>query len=482
MVNFLDGAVTEVECDLLAIAVDESLDTPAVKAIAGASHVDLLATAREERFKGAAGTTLLFRALPGVRARRVALVGVGKGDYRRAGVAVARLGRSVRAANVVLHAPASVADTGAFVLGFGLGAYRFDRHLSRDEDTFEGFGPLGLLGASADARAAVEQADALRAGIALARDLGNESPNYLYPATLAQAAVDVATEVGLEHVVFDENRLVAEGFGLIMAVGKGSEHQPRLVHLVYRGDGEPRRKIAFVGKGVTFDTGGYNLKPGAGMLNMHCDMAGAAAVIGAAKAIGKLRPANVEVHFIVPTAENAISHNSFKPQDIFRGYGGKTVEIQNTDAEGRLLLADALAYAGKQGVDTIVDLATLTGACVVALGEHTAGLFSNSDALAQDLLAASERAGEHLWRMPLTEKLDSLLDTPHADMRNIGGPWGGAITAALFLKRWVEIETWAHLDIAGPAFTDKVGDVSEEGGTGFGVSTLVELVQALAAG
>lgn len=475
MVNFSDGSAATVEADLLAIPVDESLSCPALDALSEASNVDLAAAARDERFKGDAGSTLLFRSLGGVAARRVVLVGIGAGEFKRAGVSVARVGRSVRAAAVALYGGDSKADEVAqLVHGFGLGAYRFDRHLSHDEEAFGGFEDICVVGAN-DARGAVEREVAICDGTLLARDLANESPNLLYPGTLAQAALDVAAEHGLEHRLFGESELVDGGFNLIMAVGKGSEHPPCLVHLIYT-SGEPKRRIAFVGKGVTFDTGGYNLKPGAGMLNMHCDMAGAAAVIGAAKAIGQLRPDNIEVHFVVPSAENAIAHNSYKPQDIFRGYGGKTVEIHNTDAEGRLLLADALAYTCEQNVDTIIDLATLTGSCVVALGEHTAGLFTNDDDLANGLLKASEQASEHLWRLPLTAKLDSLLDTPNADMKNVGSRWGGAITAGLFLKRWVDIDRWAHMDIAGPAFADKEGDFSGEGGTGYGVATLVAFV------
>lgn len=479
MVKFADGPPAEVEVDLLAIPIDETLSSAALDALSEASNVDLAAAARDERFKGDAGSTILFRSLAGVAARRVVLVGVGDGNFKRAGVAVARTGRSVRAARVALYGVDSTSEEVAqMVHGFGLGAYRFDRHLSHDDEAFGGFEAIMVIGAK-DAEAAVTRETAICDGTLLARDLANESPNLLYPETLAQAAVDVATEHGMEHRLFEESDLVDGGFNLIMAVGKGSEHPPRMVHLIYS-DGEPSRRIAFVGKGVTFDTGGYNLKPGAGMLNMHVDMGGGAAVIGAAKAIGILRPKNIEVHFVVPSAENAIANNSYKPQDIFRGYGGKTVEIHNTDAEGRLLLADALAYTCEQGVDTIVDLATLTGACVVALGEHTAGLFTNDDELATGLLDASAKAREHLWRMPLTDKLNSLLDTPNADMKNVGSRWGGAITAGLFLKRWVDIDRWAHMDIAGPAFTDKEGDYTGEGGTGYGVATLVEFVDSLA--
>lgn len=485
-VNLVDERPAAVTADLLAVLVDSSLSSDVLDELAAAANVDLRGLLEEERFDGEEGKSTVFRGLSGLGARRLLIVGIGDdadvatGSRRRAGVTIARQAREVRADLVAVAVDGTDSDAAEQItVGFGLGTYRFDRHLSASDERFDGPAELTLVGAPQEVQSRVDRAQVLVEAVNHARNLVNESPNNLVPESLAQAAQDIASAGGLDCTIIGENGLHEGGFNLIMAVGKGSEHPPRLIHLVYRPDGEPKRRVALVGKGVTFDTGGYNLKPGASMLNMHCDMAGAAAVLGAAQAIASLRPAGVEVHFIVPTAENTIAANSFKPMDIFRGYGGKTVEIHNTDAEGRLLLADALAYAQEQGVDTIVDLATLTGACVVALGEVTAGLFSDDDALAGGLLEAAGRAGEGFWRMPLTKKLDKLLDTPMADMKNIGSRWGGAITAALFLKRWVELDQWAHLDIAGPAWTESDDDLSPQGGTGFGVATLVEFLTAL---
>lgn len=480
MAEFVQVAAESAAVDLLVVPVDETLKSVVLETIGARANVDVLASAAQEHFKGKAGSSLLFRGLTGVEARCVLLVGTGEDAFRRAGVVAARNAKSVRAAKVAIAAtglsPQAVAE---IVQGMTLGAYEFKRHISSAEDAFIGVQAILVLD-GADAEPLVREAKVVGDAVLFARDLVNESPNNLYPASLAEAAVDMATKHGLQHVVFDEGELQEKGFNLIMAVGKGSEHAPRLIHLTYSA-GKPKRRIALVGKGVTFDTGGYNIKPGASMLNMHGDMGGGAAVLGAAQALAQLAPTDIEVHFIVPSAENNIAANAYKPNDIFHGYGGKSVEIHNTDAEGRLLLADALAYAKELGVDTIVDLATLTGACVVALGELTAGLFTNDDALAEELLAASKRADEDLWRLPLTAKLDTQLDTPHADMKNIGSRWGGAITAGLFLKRWVDIEQWAHLDIAGPAFSEHEGDLSGAGGTGYGVTTLVEFVRALSA-
>lgn len=481
--KLLEGDAAGVEVDLLALPVTADFQSAALKALSDAAGVDLKALAEEERFTAEVGKTLLFRAISGLGTSRLLLVGLGEaqtGSHRRAGTSVARAARDARAKHVGIVCEGDVDRLAELLGGFDLGAYRFDRHLSQTEDFFAGFESVSVVCAKeCDVIERASRSRAIAAAVNAARNLVNESPNNLVPETLAQAARDIASMGQLETTILGENKLHEQAFNLIMAVGKGSEHPPRLIHLVYRPDGDVKRKIALVGKGVTFDTGGYNIKPGGSMLNMHCDMAGAAAVLGAAKAIGDLRPQGVEVHFIVPTAENVISHNAFKPMDIFRGYGGKTVEIHNTDAEGRLILADALAYAQEQKVDTIVDLATLTGASVVALGEHTAALFTNDDELADGLLTASNRAGEAYWRMPLDEKMDKLIDTPHADMKNVGPRWGGAITAALFLKRWVDQESWAHLDIAGPAWNEKDDDLFPEGGTGFGVSTLVEYVLAV---
>jgi leucyl aminopeptidase len=280
-----------------------------------------------------------------------------------------------------------------------------------------------------------------------------------------------------------EAELEREGFGLLLAVGRGSDEPSRLIHLIYRGAGPITRRLALVGKGVTFDSGGYSLKPREAITGMHLDMGGAAAVLGAADAIGRLKPAGVEVHFVVPSVENMVNGKAYKLNEVFKGYGGQTVEILNTDAEGRLILADAISYIAGFKPDEIIDLATLTGACVVALGLETAGLFASDDEVAQRLLAAAARADESIWRMPLTERIEDQLKSDVADMKNIGSRWGGAISAALFLKRFVTPGTpWMHLDIAGPAMAEAEWEYINRGGTGFGVATLVEYVEGLSRG
>ncbi len=441
--------------------------------------VDIAKLATNEGFKGKVGQKFVVRALA-KPASTVVLVGVGAaadlkaGSARKAGVLAIRTAKKLRASKI------AISNLGGYeselVEGLELGNYHFDTHLTKEDDAFEGVVGVELLFPETTK---IEHAKILADGINYARTLVNMPPNELYPESLAESARQIAKFGDLSCTIMEEKELEKKGFNLIMAVGKGSVNQPRLIHLVYKPEGAVNHVVGLVGKGVTFDTGGYNIKPGASMMNMHCDMGGSAAVLGAAKAIAGLRPENVEVHFIVPTAENAIANNAFKPNDIFRGYGGKTVEIHNTDAEGRLILADALAYAQEQGVETLIDLATLTGAAVVALGEHTTGLFSNDDDLVAKLQDAGVKSGEDLWRMPLTERLDAGLDTPFADMKNLGPRWGGAITAALFLKRWVNLDAWAHLDIAGPAFTESEDPLGPKGGTGHGVATLVRFVEGL---
>lgn len=478
-VSFTKEAASTVSTSLLVIPCVPDEVHPALAEVQEKCGVDILGHASEENFKAGSGQVFVMRALKGLGTHRVMLVGLGKPSdrdiegLRGAGVAAMRRAKDMYIGSLALVAPVGD-DAMQFIEGALLGTYKFDRYISPKDGDFKGFESITVVGASPGVEEAFTEARILADATNFARDLVNETPNVMTPEALASKAREVASTHSLKINVFDENHLEREGFNLLMAVGKGSVHPPRLIHLVYTPAGPVKKKVAFVGKGVTFDTGGYNLKPGASMLSMHSDMAGAAAVLGAAKAIGELKPEHVEVHFVVPAAENAINGNAMKPQDIIRGYGKKTVEIQNTDAEGRLILADALAYIQEQKVDTIIDLATLTGACVVALGETTAGMFSNSETLVAELAAASAATGEDLWRMPLTKKLDKTIDTHTADMKNVGPRWGGAITAALFLKRFVDLEDWAHLDIAGPAFAESETSTSPAGGTGFGVGTLVQ--------
>jgi leucyl aminopeptidase len=296
---------------------------------------------------------------------------------------------------------------------------------------------------------------------------------------LADTATAIAQDHGLQVEILEREACEALGMGAFLGVAQASDLPPKFIHLTYTPSGTPRRKLAIVGKGLTFDSGGLNIKAGAGSMieMMKFDMGGAAATLGAAKAIAQIKP-DVEVHFISAAAENMISGRALRPGDILTASNGKTIEVNNTDAEGRLTLADALVFAEKLGVDAIVDLATLTGACIVALGDNIAGLWSPQADLATALQTASQPAGEKFWTMPLEEKYFDGMKSLVADMKNTGPRFGGAITAALFLQQFVKETPWAHLDIAGTVWSDKESGYNNPGATGFGVRTLVEWVLA----
>ena len=334
---------------------------------------------------------------------------------------------------------------------------------------------LDLIGISDNAEKSLQKISPICAGVELARELVGSPPNSLTPTTLAETAVHIANKYGLESKVLDKEECMAKGMGAYLAVAQGSDLNPKFIHLIYRPNGPTKRRLAIVGKGLTFDSGGYNLKVGAAQIDMmKFDMGGSAAVIGAARAIAELRPQGLEAHFIVAACENMVNGSAVHPGDIVQASNGKTIEINNTDAEGRLTLADALVYASELEPDAIVDLATLTGACVIALGDEIAGLWSESDQLAKALIEAADDAGEGLWRMPLKSSYKEGLKSMLADLKNTGPRAGGSITASLFLKEFVgESIPWAHIDIAGTVWADKDRGIDPAGATGYGVRTLV---------
>ncbi len=444
----------------------------------------LAAEAKRRQFKGELGQYVLAQGGGSDQAAWYALVGAGASpkaaDYRRVGSAVVRAAGQVSVTEVAVGGAVQGERARFLTEGLALTTYRFDRYMTAESESGGELARAVVIGEGL--------ADAMNTGlqtaaaICFARDLANEHPGRCNPEFLATTAEEMASRFGFDCVIRREKALQEEGFNLIMAVGKGSAAQPRLIHLTYRGAGDNLKKIALVGKGVTYDSGGYSLKPPASQVNMHLDMGGSAAVLGAAEAVGRLRPEGVEVHFIVPTAENMVSGAAVKLNEIVTSYSGKTVEILNTDAEGRLILADALWYASRLEPDVMIDLATLTGACVVALGEDTAGVFSPDDELVARFLEAAVAADENMWRMPLSERSQSQLKSDFADMKNIGSRWGGAITAAHFLRRFTDDMPWIHVDIAGPAMTESAWEYINKGGTGFGVATLSELIHRLGKG
>ncbi|NEQ22562.1 MAG: leucyl aminopeptidase, partial [Microcoleus sp. SIO2G3] len=418
----------------------------------------------------------------------VAIVGLGKSDalslnsLRRAAASVARLAKREKVKTLGLDLPIQkdvALSTQAIVEGVELALYQ-DNRFKSEGDNGNSLERVDLLNVGSQDEA-IARARQVCIGVNFARELVAAPANIVNPVTMAEAAEAIARESNLEIEILEREDCEKLGMGAFLGVAQASDLPPKFIHLTYRSAGTPRRKVAIIGKGLTFDSGGLNIKgQGSGIEMMKTDMGGAAATLGAAKAIALIRPADIEVHFISAVTENMISGRAIHPGDILTASNGKTIEVNNTDAEGRLTLADALVFTEKLGVDAIVDLATLTGACVVALGDEIAGLWSTDDALANELLAAGNLAGEKFWRMPMEEKYFDGLKSVVADMKNTGPRPGGAITAALFLKQFVKETPWAHLDVAGPVWSDKESALSSAGATGFAVRTLVSWVTNLA--
>lgn len=441
----------------------------------------------EVDFKAAADTNATIRVGSNGPFRKLILLGLGKQEdltletLRRAGAAAARFSKkekcSVLGISLPLWKDNAASTTQAIAEGTLLALHEDNRFKSenKDDKKFE-LERTELLGMP-DEAPALARAQQIADGVILARELVAAPPNVVTPAKLAETAEEIARDHGIEVEILEKDACADLGMGAFLGVSQASDLPPKFIHLTYKPSETPRRKLAIIGKGVTFDSGGLNIKAGAGSMidMMKFDMGGAAATLGAAKAIAQIKP-DVEVHFISAAAENMISGHALHPGDIITASNGKTIEVNNTDAEGRLTLADALVFAEKLGVDAIVDLATLTGASIIALGDSIAGLWSPDDTLAQEIEAASSTSGEKLWRMPLEEKYFEGMKSIVADMKNTGPRFGGAITAALFLKQFVEETAWAHLDMAGPVWNDRENAYNSPGATGFGVRTLVNWV------
>jgi leucyl aminopeptidase len=446
---------------------------------------------------------MLYRQTSGKGASRVMLAGVGEGktaeEYRKAADAVAR--KAVDLHLGVLAFDCSPIDewskqskqkpealASILVEGALYGAYRFDRLKSgkldkeeKDSDKPKAIEELMLAGCG-DRLDAVEKG--AKAGMIVgscqnqARDLVNLPGNHLSAEELADAAIEAGKRGGFEVTVFDKKKITELGMGGLLAVNKGSLEPPTFTILDYKPKGKAKKTIALVGKGVTFDSGGISLKPAQGMEEMKSDMSGAAAVIATVEAVAGLG-LPLRVIGLVPATDNMPSGSAQKPGDVITTMSGITVEVGNTDAEGRLILADALTYAKKEyDPDVIIDLATLTGACIVALGNSVAGLFSNEDKLAESIFEAGQSSGEKVWKMPLWDEYDELIKSDVADVHNTGGRGAGSVTAAKFLQKFIDgHKRWAHIDIAGPAFPAKGGSKTP-GATGFGVRLVLDLLKS----
>jgi leucyl aminopeptidase len=425
-------------------------------------------------FTGKLGESAMVTVEDSVRC----LVGMGSGDdvdadaWRRIGAVFARASKRCKAVSLAVT---GVTDMETLAEGVALGSYDYTEFKS--EPAKPSLKTVSLIGTtSKKAEAAVAKGLAIADAVNQARDFVNEPGGTLTPERFANEAKRIARQPGLTIKVLGLAEIKKAKLGGLLGVNRGSDLPPRLVEMNYKCGVRGAPTIALVGKGVTFDAGGLSIKSSVGMSTMKCDMGGGAAVLGAMSALPSLKP-SVNVKAWVPMTDNMLGGDATRLGDVLTIRNGKTVEILNTDAEGRLILADGLSLASEAKPDAVIDLATLTGAAMVSLGKDYSALMANNDDFAGQVEAAADDAGELTWRMPLPARYLKLLDSPIADMKNIGGAYGGAITAALFLQEFVaEGLPWAHLDIAGPAFADSVQETGPKGGTGYGVRTLISLI------
>jgi leucyl aminopeptidase len=476
--------------DLVVFVGEDLVPSQAVGDMLGADLRPMVARAAAvERFKGKPKTALVIATPHGIDADRVIVIGVGAGEDRAATDWVA-LGGAVmgklaagQQAHVLMDVPgepsADAAAAADLALGMHLRAYRFDKYKTKPKDDDNGAPPAKVTLHVADvaaARKAGKAREAVAEGIILARDLVNEPPNVLYPEEFADRAKDLE-KLGVDIEILDEKQLKKIGMRALLGVGQGSRRECRVVIMRWNGGKDDAKPVAFVGKGVTFDTGGISIKPAAGMEDMKGDMAGAACVVGLMHALAA-RKAKANVIGAIGIVENMPDGSAQRPGDIVTSLSGQTIEIINTDAEGRLVLADVLWYVQERFKPTfMVNLATLTGAILVALAQEHAGLFSNDDLLAERLAAAGKATGEAVWRMPMGKAYDKMIDSKFADVKNSAGRNGGSITAAQFLQRFVNGTPWAHLDIAGTGMGSPQNEINRSWASGWGVRLLDRLVK-----
>jgi leucyl aminopeptidase len=471
-ISISHAAAMPEEVDLVAVGV--RLDQVAADAPGVDEEVVRLAG-----FEAKPGHTFVTQTDHGPRL----LVGIGAepspADYRKIGAAVSKAAKDRASVAVDVLAGLAGGDRAAaaqaLTEGLILGTYRFDAY--KDGDAVK-LATATIVGSGGKRVAdAVDRGVAVAAAIVLVRDLVNTPGGDMTPKAFAARATSAAEAAGLEIEVLDKAAIRKEKLGGLLGVSRGSAQEPRFVKLTHRPEGKPRGRIALVGKGVTFDAGGLSIKTATGMEGMKTDMAGAATALAALTLVPVVAP-RLEVTAYLPLTDNMLGPDAMRVGDVLRARNGKTIEVLNTDAEGRLILADALSLAVESEPDAIIDLATLTGACMVALGDRTAGVMGNHDELRSRVIDAADRAGELMWPLPLPDHLRKPLDSEVADLRNIGaGPYGGALTAGIFLREFVGDTPWAHLDIAGPAASSSAYDEVAKGGTGFGVRTLVALLQ-----
>lgn len=488
------GDITQVKCDLLVLnAFEGEKPGGATGAVDAVLEGKLSKYWKEDSFKGRLATSYLYRPEGLLPAKRILVVGLGKKSefsteaVRQAGAVALNRAKALGAKKIVsvLHGAGNgglqARDCArAIAEGVLLADYQFETYRKNKGKSPERFDVVTTDGRAVRfAQKGLEEGIHEAQGVNVARDLVNTPGMDMYPKTLLERAREIAKGKGTIRVkVYDREKLQKMGAGAMLGVAQGSEHEPYLVHMIYTPKVKAKKKICLVGKAVTFDSGGLSLKPSGAMETMKCDMGGSATVLGVFAAIDDVAP-KAEVHGIFAAVENMPSGKAVRPGDVLTAMNKKTIEVLNTDAEGRLTLADALTYAVKQKPDYIIDLATLTGASVVALGEEISALMSNNKKLTEMVLEAAESAGEKMWEMPLEKNYRKLLKSDIADIKNIGSRWGGGLTAGLFLQEFVSNVPWVHLDIAGPAYAERVIDpYTKKGGTGHGVRTLIHLLRS----
>lgn len=455
----IEDKVREIPCDVLVIGKFEGCKT-------SNPLVDRFAP---ETFTGKKGETFVIHTQKEFPSTYIMALGLGQEDKADSNSIREAVSKAVRKC-IELKAK-SVAfdiscDVEAVVLGVSIVNYHFDKYKNRKEHR------ISEIYLSESVSGDVERAKTIAESMKLTRNLANEPAAFATPSKLAEIAQGFE---GLQTVVFDEAKIREMGMGAYLAVAQGSVQPPKFIHMKYIPE-NPKKRIAVIGKGLCFDSGGLDIKPAASMLNMKDDMSGSACVLGVMKAVAKLRP-DVEVHGIIAACENMPSGSSYKPGDIVTAKNGKTIEVDNTDAEGRLTLADALCYACELGVDEVVDIATLTGACMVALGSAASGIMGNDDEFVNRIIEIGKKSGEKFWALPMWQEYRDNMNSDVADMKNTGTRYGGASAAGMFLKEFVTGKVkWAHLDVAGTAFLDKPQCGFSKGATGVGVRTLLNYI------
>ena len=489
-IKIIVGDIAQIEADAIVVNLFEGMEQPGGATAAVDEVLDGAISSFISRgeIKGKFGEVSIVHTFGKLPAGIVAIVGLGKrqdfnvdrirgvtGDFCRAlrklnCHKIATILHGAGIGGIELEASAEAIAEGAL-----LGLYGFTKYKKPEyEDIEEILLAVREKGKVPILETAIGKGKLVAEATNLARDMVNEPANYMTPGQMAEAAKEIASKYNLEFKVFDREDMETMGMGALLGVAKGSNQPPKLITLSYKGDERSEKAVGFLGKGITFDSGGISIKPSEGMNEMKDDMAGAATVMTAVVAIAQLKP-KINVTAVIPATENLPSGTALKPGDILKAMNSKTIEVVNTDAEGRLILADALSYAQKIGLSPLIDLATLTGACRVALGTLYSGVFSNNQDLADKVLKAAKGTGEKMWQMPMPEEYKEQIKSEIADVKNIGNRYGGAITAALFLAEFAANTPWVHIDIAGTASSTKESGYIVKGATGVGVRTLVEL-------